>query len=91
MATKIGLQNQELTSGNPWWRNPEWHKTDKDLNAATQSGIDYKSGVLNDLATGNLYILRGPRRVGKTVAIKQTIKALLEAGVHLPEPPQPYT
>ena len=81
MATKIGLQNQELTSGNPWWRNPEWHKTDKDLNAATQSGIDYKSGVLNDLATGNLYILRGPRRVGKTVAIKQTIKALLEAGV----------
>ena len=80
MATKIGRRIATLGEGNPWWRNPNWHESDPDLRDAKGNQIDYHSGTLDELQEGNLYILRGPRRVGKTVAIKQTIKALLDSG-----------
>lgn len=82
MSTTIGLEAQELAAGNPWWRDPNnWHATDKDLKAARESGINYESEVLAGLVEGCLYILCGPRRAGKTVAVKQTIKLLLDSGV----------
>ena len=37
--------------------------------------------MLDDLAPGGLYILRGPRRVGKTVAVKGAIRDLIGDGV----------
>ena len=40
----------------------------------------YVAGVLDDLAPGGLYVLRGPRRVGKSVELKRTIEALIAAG-----------
>jgi len=33
------------------------------------------------LVEGGLYLLRGPRRVGKTVTVKQTIESLIQQGV----------
>ncbi len=39
---------------------------------AHRSGIDFRTNVLSDVgATGGLWVLRGPRRVGKSVALKR--------------------
>ena len=43
--------------------------------------MSYESVCLDNVEPGNLCILRGPRRVGKTVAVKQTIRRLLDEGV----------
>lgn len=82
VSTKIGQLAQELAGQNPWWRNPTgWTPTDPDLRQATASGLEYRSHALDDLLPGALYLLRGPRRVGKTVAVKQLVAHLLETGV----------
>jgi uncharacterized protein len=81
MATSVGLLAQQLSSGNPWWRGVEWASRDPDLSEVAQTALSYDSKCLHDLQPGNLYILRGPRRVGKTVAVKQTIRRLLGEGV----------
>lgn len=80
MATSIGQVAQELTRLNPWWRDPDWHRIDPDLHEVEDTQLHYQSSVLDDLHPGSLYILRGPRRVGKTVAVKQKIKELIDAG-----------
>ncbi len=79
--TKIGQLAQELSRTNPWWRDRSWHERDPDLHEARAGGLRYRSGVLDDLDPGGLYLLRGARRVGKTVAVKQKIEALLASGV----------
>ncbi|GEP28426.1 ATP-binding protein [Cryobacterium levicorallinum] len=81
MATSIGLLAQQLSSGNPWWRGSEWAARDPDLSEVAQAPLRYESECLSALEPGNLYILRGPRRVGKTVAVKQTIRRLLNEGI----------
>ena len=81
VTTKIGQLAQELSRLNPWWRDQNWAATDPDLRDAANTGLTYRSGVLADLQPGGLYILRGPRRVGKTVAVKQQIEDLLAAGI----------
>lgn len=81
MATKIGQLARELSRQNPWWRSVGWAAADPDLAEARQSNLYYRSGVLDNLGVGSLYILRGPRRVGKTVAVKQAIEDLLAEGV----------
>jgi uncharacterized protein len=80
LATKIGLLAQELSRTNTWWKSSTWWKHDPDLIDAEQLELDYRPDCLAGLEPGGLYILRGPRRVGKTVAIKQTIRALIDAG-----------
>lgn len=81
MATSIGLLAQELSNGNPWWRGTEWASRDPDLSEVARAPLTYDSRCLSGLEPGDLYILRGPRRVGKTVAVKQTIRRLIEEGV----------
>ena len=82
MATAIGLRAEELSRGNPWWRDPANIRNDSDLREVDQAPLKYEPDCLEGLEAGGLYILRGPRRVGKTVAVKQTIRALLAAGVN---------
>lgn len=81
MATKTarGQLATVLANLNPWWREDDWR--DADLDAARGTGLGYEAKVLSNLRAGGLYILRGPRRVGKTVATKQTIAELTQAGV----------
>ncbi len=79
--TAIGQLAQEVARTNPWWRDPSWAATDPDLNAARSTGLDYRPDCLSSLTAGSLYTLRGPRRVGKTVATKQAIEDLLASGV----------
>jgi len=80
VVTKIGRLAQELSASNPWWRKADWATNDPDLQDVGDSSLAYASPVLRDLTPGCLHILRGPRRVGKTVAVKQKISELLAAG-----------
>ena len=81
MPTKIGQIAQELSSTNPWWRSENWNELDYDLRDAAASGLSYNSTVLTDLQLRCLYVLRGPRRAGKTVAVKQKIRDLIAGGI----------
>ncbi len=81
MTTKIGQISQELSRTNPWWRSASWEARDTDLRRAQESALEYESHALEGLVEGNLFLLRGPRRVGKTVAVKQTISKLIAGGV----------
>ena len=80
-GTKLGRLAQDLADLNPWWRSLAWADADPDLRAARSTGLDYQSACLQDLEPGGLYVLRGPRRVGKTVATKQAISRLVASGV----------
>jgi predicted AAA+ superfamily ATPase len=81
MATKIGQHARYIAEMNPWWRAGDWRKRDQDLKEATDSGLVYRPDALSGLTSGALYLLRGPRRVGKTVTVKQTVADLLDRGV----------
>ena len=81
MPTRIGQIAQEIARMNPWWRSPDWAEADHDLREVRDSGLGYRSPCLDNLQPGGLYLLRGPRRVGKTVSVKQAIQLLLASGV----------
>ncbi|MEX0893407.1 MAG: AAA family ATPase, partial [Gemmatimonadota bacterium] len=73
--------DRELIAANPWWRDPgSWQASDVQLRRARESVLDYDPRPLDDLAAGGLYILRGPRRVGKSTALKKLIARRLAAG-----------
>lgn len=79
---KQGEIQQMLVATNRWWRQPgDWVRDDPDLREANEAPFRYSSGVLRGLAPGGLYILRGPRRVGKSVEIKHAIERLIADGV----------
>jgi uncharacterized protein len=76
-----------LRSWNPWWmaagsgEDPtKWTATDPVLRSRTPFDQGYRSQVLSDIAddplSGSLYVLRGPRRVGKSVAVKDLAAAM---------------
>lgn len=78
---RAGELQAELTATNGWWRQPrDWTSQDPDLQAAAAAPFTHSAGVLEDLVPGGLYVLRGPRRVGKSVELKHTIKRLIGAG-----------
>jgi predicted AAA+ superfamily ATPase len=72
---------QVLTASNPWWVNPRWAETDPQLRAVASAPFSWRPSLLDDIAPPNLYTLRGPRRVGKSTVVKQTIERLLGSGV----------
>lgn len=80
MATKIGQFAQDLARTNTWWRPGKWEERDPDLTPVLERGLGYASTALDKLVPGNLYIVRGPRRAGKTVLVKQRISRLIQGG-----------
>lgn len=77
---EFGEMQRELARA-PWWTKPTtWRLDDTDLRQARAAPFDYTAGVLDDLEPGGLYILRGPRRVGKTVEVKKAIERLVARG-----------
>jgi predicted AAA+ superfamily ATPase len=74
-----------LRNSNPWWKNPSSPlKTldgDTVLNEIAKMPFQYNAELLQDIRPPNLYIVTGPRRVGKSVEMKQTIKRLLSQGI----------
>lgn len=74
---------ERLLDQNPWWRAAAagwdcsaWVETDQALRARAPYDLGYRSDLLDDIATGplddKLVVLRGPRRVGKSVLLKDT-------------------
>lgn len=64
-----------------WWTDRHgWAGSDPDLRRAGEAPFEYTAGVLDGLVPGGLYVLRGPRRAGKSVAIKKKVRSLIEAG-----------
>ncbi len=78
---KAGDIQLSLAESNRWWRSSNWQDADPDLRRARQAPFTYRSGCLSNLAVGGLYILRGPRRVGKSTEIKYAIADLIAGGV----------
>lgn len=79
---KTGDLDAALNKTNPWWRGPRgWELDDADLRRAAEAPFRHEPNVLEDLRPGGLYILRGPRRVGKTVEIKRAISRLIGSGI----------
>lgn len=77
-ATEI---DAELVEANRWWRDPTgWERHDVQLRAARTSPLAYRPRPLDDLTPGGLYILRGPRRVGKSTALKQLVAERIGGG-----------
>ncbi len=69
----------EIVNQNPWWKHgAEFVRYDQSLQRAKPIFFE-RRGI--ELEKGNIYILRGPRQVGKTTYIKDTIKGLIESGV----------
>jgi predicted AAA+ superfamily ATPase len=78
---RISEVDAELVALNPWWRDPQgWEDSDVQLRAARSSLLSYDPRPLRDIITGGLYILRGPRRVGKSTALKLFIAKRLRGG-----------
>ena len=78
---RAGEIQAKLTSTNLWWTRPEdWASRDPDLREASEAPFRHSAGVLDDLAPGGLYVLRGPRRVGKSVELKRAVERLLGGG-----------
>jgi hypothetical protein len=79
---KQGEIQTQLAATNRWWRNPRgWAADDPDLREAVDAPFVYEPAVLDSLTPGGLYVLRGPRRVGKSVEVKRAIQRLIAQGV----------
>lgn len=78
---RVGELQAKLTATNGWWRQPQdWAGRDPDLQEASAAPFTHSAGVLDDLVRGGLYVLRGPRRVGKSVELKRTVERLIREG-----------
>lgn len=67
---------------NPWWRDPDgWEADDDPLREVEESRFDYRPAILEDIAPPGLYILLGPRRVGKSVELKRVASRLIGEGI----------
>ena len=82
MAVNEGQVAAAARRDSPWWTRPGWANEDPELRAMVASGIDYDPTPLADLEPGGLYLLYGPRRVGKTSSVKRSIQRLLEEGTN---------
>jgi hypothetical protein len=75
---------ERLRARNPWWRTAvgadplAWVQHDETLRELDEHDVGYRSAVLDDIEPGGLYVLRGPRRVGKSVVLKRLIETLLQ-------------
>jgi len=78
-----------LREVNPWWRtvatgssHASWASDDRVLRDRARYDLGYRAPALADVADGplddKLVVLRGPRRVGKSVMLKDTAVALCD-------------
>jgi predicted AAA+ superfamily ATPase len=77
-----GQLRRFLTDRSTWWRREDWKREDPDLQGAADAPFVYEPRPLADLRPGGLYVLRGPRRVGKSVEVKRAISLAIENGAN---------
>ncbi len=64
----------DLSIQNPWWQNPRAIEDDEKV----KSALENSPALIRKLSTKKNLLLLGPRQVGKTTAIKLTIRDLLK-------------
>jgi predicted AAA+ superfamily ATPase len=76
-------RRRHLLDFNPWWQNPGgWEQRDPDLREARLNALgSYDPRPLSNIEPGALYLLMGPRRAGKSVAVKRAVSGLLGEGL----------
>lgn len=77
-----GQLRRRLIDRCAWWRDPDWAAEDPDLREAGEAPFTYRPTPLAGLRSPGLYVLRGPRRVGKSVEVKRAIEAVLATGAN---------
>jgi len=70
-----------LAERSPWRSRTGWEAEDPDLRAARKLPLVYEPAPLADIGAPGLYVLRGPRRIGKSLELKRAITGLLARGV----------
>lgn len=93
MIGQLGLENamhgrmtrgqilQQLSHVNKWWAAHSWEDSDVQLQEAARAPYRRQPDILADIIPPNLYTLRGPRRVGKSTVLKQSIVRLCHEGI----------
>jgi len=72
----------ELAYWNKWWQTNKFPSDDTNIRDWLQSTFKWQPRLSETIENEEvIYILRGPRRVGKTTLLKLRIKKLLEEGV----------
>ena len=71
-----------LTDESRWWRSAEWERDDPDLGNLADAPFAYRPEPLAGLRPPGLYVLRGPRRIGKSVEVKRAVSAVIAAGAN---------
>lgn len=68
---------EDITNQNLWWKLKEdWVNYDRDMIRFRKQSLQFKRKEI-EFEQGNIYILRGPRRVGKTVYLKDCVGKLI--------------
>ena len=75
-----GQLRRLLIDHSPWRSRMDWERDDPDLRAATALPLSYAPSPLVGISPPGLYVLRGPRRVGKSLELKRAIADLLAQG-----------
>jgi uncharacterized protein len=70
-----------LAERSPWRARADWEADDPDLRAAGRLPLNYEPEPLADISPPGLYVLRGPRRVGKSLELKRAIAQLIAQGI----------
>jgi predicted AAA+ superfamily ATPase len=77
------ISHQELAYQNPWWQNKNAIHDDFKIKQFKESQAQYIHPVVTDnYEPFSLFIIRGPRQVGKSTALKLLIRRLLSDGSH---------
>lgn len=76
------MSYSELSVWNPWWKKIEEIETDPRIKDWKESSFKWQPRLGETFEDKDIiYVLRGPRRVGKTTLLKLKIKNLLQQGV----------
>lgn len=72
----------ELAYWNEWWKTGKFPEQDANISDWNESSFKWKPRLSETIEDEEvIYVLRGPRRVGKTTLVKLRIERLLEEGV----------
>jgi predicted AAA+ superfamily ATPase len=72
----------EIADWNEWWKTDKFPPNDPNIEDWSHSNFKWQPRLGKTFEKEEvLYILRGPRRVGKTTLVKLMIKKLLAEGV----------
>jgi predicted AAA+ superfamily ATPase len=70
-----------LAERSPWRARTGWEAEDPDMRAAGRLPLSYEPQPLADIRAPGLYVLRGPRRVGKSLELKRAVAGLIARNI----------